>query len=275
VNRIWQHHFGKGLVVTPGNFGQTGARPTHPKLLDWLATEFVRRGWSLKAIHNLIMTSGAYRQSSRFDGAVHGEDPDNVLLSRFPLRRLDGEAIRDSILKVTGRLDPRPFGPPDGVEVMPEGEVVSKASKAGFRRTIYMLQRRSTPLTLLTLFDAPRMEPHSLKRTLSTVPTQALQLSNSDMVRENSRYFAGRVMDSAGEDLDKQIERVYLTALSRWPTAEEGKLGKEAVQDSTQYWLEHLEEEVPTEPKRDKARWLALATFCHTILNSAEFIYID
>ena len=275
VNRIWQHHFGKGLVVTPGNFGQTGARPTHPKLLDWLATEFVRRGWSLKTIHKLIMTSAAYRQSSRFDGAVHGEDPDNVLLSRFPLRRLDGEVIRDSILKVTGRLDPRPFGPPDGVEVTPEGEVVSKASKAGFRRTIYILQRRSTPLTLLTLFDTPRMEPNSLKRALSTVPNQALQLSNSDMVRGNSRYFAGRVMDAAGEDLDKQIERVYLTALSRWPTAEEGKLGKEAVQDLTRYWLEHLEEEVPAEPKRDKARWLALATLCHTILNSAEFIYID
>ena len=157
----------------------------------------------------------------------------------------------------------------------PEGEVVSKASKAGFRRTIYILQRRSTPLTLLTLFDAPRMEPNSLKRALSTVPNQALQLSNSDMVRGNSRYFAGRVMDAAGEDLDKQIERVYLTALSRWPTAEEGKLGKEAVQDLTRYWLEHLEEEVPAEPKRDKARWLALATLCHTILNSAEFIYID
>ena len=275
VNRVWQHHFEKGMVVTPGNFGQTGARPTHPKLLDWLATEFVRRGWSLKTIHKLIMTSAAYRQSSRFDGAVHGEDPDNVLLSRFPLRRLDGEAIRDSILKVTGRLDPRPFGLPDGVEVTPKGEVVSKASKAGFRRSIYVLQRRSTPLTLLTLFDAPRMEPHSLKRALSTVPTQALQLSNSDMVRESSRYFAGRVMDTADEDLSKQIERVYLTALSRWPTAEEGKLGKETVQDSMRYWLEHLEEEVPAEPKRDKARWLALATFCHTILNSAEFIYID
>ena len=275
VNRIWQHHFGEGLVATPGNFGKTGARPTHPELLDWLATELVRRGWSLKAIHKLIVTSTAYRQRSRFDAAVRGEDPKNVLLSRFPMRRLDAEAIRDSILKVAGRLDLTPFGPPDKVKVTPEDEVVSNGSKAGFRRSIYILQRRSTPLTSLTLFDGPRMEPNSLKRPHSIVPTQALQLSNSDTVRENSRYLAGRVVDVAGEDVEKQIERVYLTALSRWPRTEEKKLGVETVRDLTRDWLAHLEENVPAEPKRVKARWLALATFCHTIINSAEFIYID
>jgi len=275
MNRIWHNHFGKGLVVTPANFGKIGARPSHPELLDWLATEFVRQGWSLKAMHKLIMTSTAYRQSSLFNPAVHGADPDNVLLSRFPLRRLDAEAIRDTMLKVAGRLDTKPFGPPDEVELTPENEVVSKPSKTGFRRSIYLLQRRSTPLTMLELFDAPRMDPNCLLRVQSTVPTQALQLWNSELTRQSSQYFAGRVMDKAGEDVGKQIEWVYRVALSRWPTKEENHQGREAVEELTRRWLEHLENDVPAEPKAAKARWLALATFCHTILNSPDFIYVD
>ena len=112
VNRIWMHHFSKGLVASPSNFGRTGVPPSHPELLDWLATEFVQRGWSMKAMHRLIMTSTAYRQSSRFDPAVHQADPDNVLLSRMPMRRMDAEALYDSVLTVTGRLDLAQFGPP-------------------------------------------------------------------------------------------------------------------------------------------------------------------
>ena len=283
VNRIWQHHFGTGLVPTQGNFGHTGSKPSHPELLDWLATEFVRQSWSLKAIHKLIMTSTAYRQSSRFDPNLHGADPDNVLLSRFVLRRLDADAVRDSILKVAQRLDTSPFGPPDELEFLaaksfsglPIGEVFSKCSRAGCRRSIYILQRRMTPITILEVFDAPQLNPNCLKRAHSTVSSQALQLWNSDMVRENSRYFAGRVVDAVGADVEKQVEQVYLTALSRWPSAEEGEKAGDKIRDLTRYWLEHLEKEIPAEPKEAKAEWLALATFCHTILNSAEFIYID
>jgi hypothetical protein len=275
VNRIWLHHFGAGLVATPGNFGKTGAPPSHPELLDWLATEFVRHGWSLKAMHRLILTSTAYRQSSIAQPAQLESDPDDVLLSRFPLRRLDAEAIRDGILKVTGRLDPRQFGPADEVELTPEGEVISKGTSVGFRRSIYLLQRRSMPLTLLELFDAPRMDPNCLVRARSTVPTQALQLWNSDMLREDSRYFAGRVMEKVGDDIDKQVDQVYLTALSRWPKADEKQLGRQALTDLTKYWLEHLGKEVPAEPRPARARWLALANYCHTILNSAEFVYVD
>ena len=138
-----------------------------------------------------------------------------------------------------------------------------------------MLLRRETPLTMLEVFDAPKLEPNCLKRGYSTVSTQALQLMNGDMVRENSRYFAGRVMDAVGGDVEKQVERVYLAALSRPATREEMKLGVEAVQGLNRRWLTHLQEEVPAEPKRPKARWLALASFCHTILNSPDFIYID
>ena len=275
VNRIWQHHFGTGLVATPGDFGHTGARPSHPELLDWLATEFVRQGWSPKGMHKLIMTSAAYRQSSRFDASRHGGDPDSVLLSRFPLRQLDADALRDSILKVAQRLDTAPVGPPDEVEVRPDGEVVSKCLGAGCRRSIYMLQRRSTPLTMLQAFDAPQLTPNCLKRAHSTVSSQALQLSNSNMVRKNARYFAGRVMDAVGGDVEKQIERVYLTALSRWPSVEEREKDGEEIRELTRHWLDQLEKDVPAGPKEAKAQWEALATFCHAILNSAEFIYVD
>ena len=222
-----------------------------------------------------MMTSTAYRQSSVFDAEAHGADPDNVLLSRFPMQRIDAEALRDSILKVVGRLDSRPFGPPNEVDVKPDGEVVSKGTRAGFRRSIYLLQRRSTPLTFLETFDMPPLKPNSLKRPNSMVASQALQLMNSDMARELSPYFAGRVMDVVGADVGKQVERVYLTALSRWPSADEKRLGVETLRDLTQDWLKHLEEEVPAEPKQAKAEWLGLATFCHSILNTADFLYID
>ena len=275
VNRIWQHHFGTGLVATPGNFGRTGAPPTHPKLLDWLAIEFVRGGWSLKKIHKLIMTSTAYRQSSRFDASRNGANPDNILLSRFPLRRLDADAIRDSIFKVARRIDFTPFGPPEELEVRSDGEVINKCLAAGCRRSIYTLQRRTTPVTMLEAFDAPQMTPNCLKRAHSTVSSQALQMMNSEMVRESSRYFAGRVMDAVGGDVGKQIERVYLESLCRRPSTEELKLGETALRDLTRHWQQHLEKEVPAEPREAKAKWLALAAFCHTIMNSAEFIYID
>ena len=281
VNRIWQNHFGKGLVATPGNFGKTGAAPSHPELLDWLATEFVRQGWSLKSMHRLIMTSAAYRQGSRFDASRHGADPDNLLLSRYRMRRMDAETVRDSILKVAGRLDTTQFGPAVEPEVKPDGEVVSECLPGGCRRSIYMRQPRpkwsgkKAPLTVLETFDVQPLQPNSLQRAHSTVSSQALQLMNSEVVRENSRYFAGRVTDAVGADLEKQIERAYLVALSRWPSDEEREQGVQALRDLTLYWLEHLEEEVPAEPKAGKARWLALATLCHTILNSPGFVYVD
>ncbi len=274
VNRVWQHYFGIGLVKTEGNFGHTGSPPSHPELLDWLATEFVRRGWSLKALHRLILTSTAYRQSSLFDPEANGADPDNVLLSRFPLRRLDADAIRDSILQVSGRLDSTPFGPPDEVEVKPDGEVVAKAG-GSYRRSIYLLQRRKTPVTILAAFDAPQLRPNCLRRTHSTVSSQALQMMNSDMVRENSRYMAGRVVDAVGADAGKQLERVYLAALGRPPSKEESDTARSTLLNLAGEWSAHLDQAVPAEPKQMRARWLALATLCHTVLNSAEFLYID
>ncbi len=278
VNRIWQYHFGTGLVGTPGNFGKLGVPPSHPELLDWLATEFVRQKWSMKAMHRLIMTSAAYRQRSKVDPAAREADPGNSLLSRFPFKRMDAEALRDSVLKVAQRLDATPFGPPDEIEQTEEGEVVAKPTEKGFRRSIYMLQKRETPSTLLTNFDAPRLDdgsPNCLRREYSTVSTQALQLLNSDLLRESARYFAGRVMDAAGDDVARQVDRVYLAALSRPPSAEEKVMGVRALGDLTRHWREHLDQETPAEPKEAKARWLALGAYCHTILNSPDFVYID
>ena len=275
VNRVWQHYFGRGIVPSEGNFGRTGTPPTHPELLDWLAVEFVESGWSLKALHRLILTSTAYRQGSRPDQARQAADPDNTLLSRFPLRRLDAEGIRDSVLKVAQRLDPTPFGPPDEIEVEPEGEVVANGSDSGQRRSIYIQQRRSKPLSILEAFDAPQLKPNCLRRTKSTVSSQALQMMNSEIIRTNSRYMAGRVIDAVGFDPAAQVDRVYLAALGRHPSDEERADGARTLDEITKAWSRTLDERVPMEPKRTRAAWLALATLCHTVLNSAEFLYID
>ena len=275
VNRIWQHHFGVGLVATPGNFGRTGSPPSHPQLLDWLAHEFVRQGWSIKAMHQLIMTSTAYRQRSTAAEEVQRVDPSNRLLSRFPLQRLDADALRDSILKVAGRLDTTPFGPADELDVRPDGEVVAKGTRRGYRRSIYLLQRRSTPVTMLETFDAPLLFPNCLKRPHSTVSSQALQLENSELLRASARYMAGRVMDAVGEDIPRQIERVYWLTLTRPPSPEEARTAAAALRDLIREWQRHLESEVPAEPITRKAPWLALASLCHTYLNSAEFLYLN
>ena len=275
VNRVWQHYFDRGIVPSEANFGRTGSPPTHPELLDWLAVEFVERGWSLKTLHRLILTSSAYRQSSRFDETKHAADFDNVLLSRFPLRRLDADAIRDAVLKASERLDPKPFGPADEIDVKPDGEIVAKDSPQGQRRGIYLQQRRSKPLTMFEAFDAPQLKPNCLRRTKSTVASQALQMMNSEILRTNSRYMAGRIIDAVGDDPTALVERVYLTALGRPPSAEERTDGVSTLTEMTKAWGRQLEEQVPMEPKRMKARWLALAALCHTVLNSAEFLYID
>ena len=274
VNRIWQYYFGSGLVKTVGNFGRTGSLPSHPELLDWLATEFVRSGWSMKALHRMILTSTAYRQRSRRNPGIDG-DPDNRLLAFFPMRRLDADAVRDSILKVSGRLDATPFGPPDPIDEKPDGEVVAKESKQGYRRSIYLMQRRSTPVTMLDTFDAPQLRPNCLVRSRSTVSSQALQLMNSETVRASARFMAGRVIDTVGREPAAQVERVYLAALGRPPSAEELEWSKSTLADMTKEWKRHLDQDRSPEPRRGRAQWLALGTFCHTFFNTAEFLYVD
>ena len=222
-------------------------------------------------MHRLIMTSTVYRQSSSYDPGRQAPDSDNALLSHFLMRRMDAETLRDSILKVGDRLDPRQFGPADPIEVRADGEVISESR----RRSIYLLRRRSTPVTLLEVFDAPRLETNCVMRRQSNVPSQALVLWNGDLVRESARFFAGRIIDAVGSDPEEQIRRIYLTALTREPSSQELGDALRSLEQMRQRWLDHLREEPPPEPKQTRAEWLALSTFCHVILNLAEFAYVN
>jgi hypothetical protein len=268
INRVWQHHFGRGIVGSLGNFGKMGERPTHPELLDWLACEFVRQGWSLKAMHRLIMTSSTYRQSSAVTEREEKLDPANRLLSRMPMRRLEAEELRDSLLLMAGQLNETRYGPAESVTVRADGLVLS-----GKRRSIYVQQLRKQPPSLLESFDLPAMNPNCLQRTDSLVAPQALHLLNDSAIREMARSLAGRVLEVAGADPNRQIQQVYWIALSRPPSAEEMQICLESLNGLTRQakpnW--QLAEGTSTTDNASKA----LETLCHTMMNSAAFLYID
>jgi len=290
VNRLWHRHFGKGVVTTLGNFGKTGAQPTHPELLDWLALQLEDRRWSLKSIHRLMVTSTAYRQQSQQPPELERKDPQNSLLSRMPLRRLDAEAVRDALFKVSGQLNASLFGPTSPVEVKPDGNIVTTDTGAGSRRSIYINQRRTKPLTLLETFDKPRLNPNCLFRRGSIVAAQALQMMNSETVRIQALHFAKRVAaETAGTK--NQIARAYLLALGRAPDSRDTQLAASTLDTLRDEWIAKLrEEDAPgkTEKKpgsegdppaeghlRTEADLRALASVCHSLLNSGEFLYID
>ncbi|MBL9128612.1 MAG: PSD1 domain-containing protein, partial [Verrucomicrobiales bacterium] len=222
VNRIWLHHFGRGLVDTPADFGVMGERPSHPELLDWLADDFARNGWSAKRLHRLIVTSTAYRQSSRRDEEGDASDPDGLLYARKPVVRLDAEAIRDAMLSVGGVLNTKMFGPPVPVRPDVHGQIVVGEDKTTgdnkmpvetslggeeFRRSVYVQVRRSRPLAMLHAFDAPVMETNCDRRRNSTVATQSLMLMNSATVLDLAARFAGRVAREAGADRSARIRK--------------------------------------------------------------------
>jgi hypothetical protein len=275
VNQMWMRHFGRGIVASVANFGRSGVAPSHPELLDWLATEFVARGWSMKQMHRLMMTSEAYQQSSAVDPAVVAKDPENALVSRMPLRRMDAETLYDSLLTAAGRLDGTAFGPATEVEVRADKEVIVQPTKAGLRRSVYVLHRRQTPVSLLDAFDLPAMTPNCTERRQSNVATQALHLMNGSMAWDLAKYMAGRVIDEADGDRERQVELVYLRAYGRRPTAEESKTGREAIAAFREQWPARLAADNGEAPRAATASWMALANYCHAILNSAEFSFID
>lgn len=218
VNRIWLNHFGRGLVDTPGEFGILGTRPSHPELLDWLADEFVRQGWSLKRMHKLIMTSSAYRQSSRReDERAAMLDSDGALYSRFNVRRLEAELVRDRILATCGRLDRTQFGP--AVEVVEDfaGQVHVKGDSP--RRSIYIQSRRSKPVSLLTAFDAPVMAVNCDRRTTSTVAPQSLMLMNGDFVLKQAEQMAKALRTEAPDESDRELVAKYEARFAQPQTA--------------------------------------------------------
>jgi hypothetical protein len=266
VNRIWKHHFAKGLVTTLENFGRAGARPSHPQLLDWLSAEFMENGWSVKRIHYLIVTSRTYQQSSIISDRHLVQDPENIWLARMPMRRLDAEMVRDSLLAIANVLSLQPFGPADGVISRADGLVVSKDTQGGWRRSIYVLHRRTTMPTLLVNFDRPRMSPNCVERTDSTVAPQALHLMNDKQIHHWTELFAERVQASAGNDSVQRITYAYLCATGREPTDTEMKVAS--------LFLEKLVEQWQSEQPADAAD-KALVNLCHALINSAAFLYVD
>lgn len=262
VNRIWQHHFGEGIVRTPSNFGRMGDRPTHPELLDWLATEFTAEGWSTKHMHRLLMTSSAYRMASDDIPANLEADKDNRLLWRMPRRRLEGEAIRDAILAAAGTLDTRIGGAAMFPYIDPllfqasskrtwNGQAINDVST--YRRSLYIFGKRSIPLPMLEVFDKPDTITSCARRNSSTIAPQALVLMNNEFVGIQARHFAQRLQLEAGPQTADQVRRAYEIALARPPTAEEVSLARNLIESYPQ----------------------GLVDFAHALFNLNEFVYIQ
>lgn len=221
ANRVWQHHFGFGIVATPDNFGLSGSPPTHPALLEWLAGEFVRTNWSVKALHRRIVSSQAYRQASVANEAAQKADRDGRRYSRFPVRRLDAEAIRDALLHLSGRLDDRLYGPYVKTDRAASGEVIVPEGQAGFgRRSVYLYQRRTQVVSLLQIFDAPTIVFNSVRRTPTTIPLQSLNLLNSEFVVNRMGEFTVRLLDGDRAE-DVRLNSAFRQLWGRSPTESE------------------------------------------------------
>ncbi|HKI37284.1 MAG TPA: PSD1 and planctomycete cytochrome C domain-containing protein [Gemmataceae bacterium] len=271
VNRVWLHHFGRGIVDTPGDFGVLGLRPTHPELLDWLATELVREGWSLKRMHKLVMTSTVYRQSSLRDPAKDAVDSGNALYGRYAVRRLEAEALRDRILATAGRLDPTPFGPPVPVMEDVVGQVIVPDDKP--RRSVYLQVRRRKPLAFLSTFDAPGGELNCDRRTSSVAAPQALMLMNSEFILQQAGHFARRLTREVPPDgangsdpLERRVALAWQHAYQRTASPEEVDLACRFVRRQAR--------QLRTAGKAD-ADAAALTDLCQQLLASNEFLYVD
>jgi mono/diheme cytochrome c family protein len=278
VNRIWQHHFGRGIVETPDNFGKMGAEPTHPELLDWLAVDFMQHGWSAKRLHKMIMSSTVYRQSSQqpeegWVSKAKAADPDNLLLWRMNLRRLEAEALRDAVIAVAGKLDTTMGGPPVLLKTRPDGlQVVSdpNAPNGQYRRSLYTLARRTYPLTFLGVFDYPVIDTNCTRRVPSATPLQSLTMLNDEFVVASAEETAARVNELVGEDapFDRKIEMAYSLALARKPSATEVGLSEAHLKKQEELYLK-------SNLERREARQRALASFAQMLISTNEFMYID
>jgi hypothetical protein len=256
VNRVWQYHFGQGLVNTPSDFGLNGDRPSHPELLDWLAVSFVENGWSLKWLHRLILSSRTYQQSDEFNSRAHEVDANNRLLWRMPLKRMDAETLRDSILFVTGKLDMKMQGGP-GFELQKKAargafiyEALDNDGPAVWRRAVYRFVVRGGERIMLDSFDCPDPSVATPQRSMSNTAVQALTLLNNEFVLRQAGFLAERLERDAGAERARQIERAYELLHGRAPTAKEMQLGLKFV---------------AAQP---------LALYCRVLLNSNEFVYV-
>ncbi len=270
VNRIWQYHFGRGIVRSSSNFGLQGDKPTHPELLDWLAEEFVRCGWSMKALHRLILTSSAYRLSSRVNDKALSADTVNDLFWRFDMRRLTAEEIRDSILALSGTLNLKMYGP--GVYTDIPREVMAGQSMPGSgwgtspfdeqcRRSVYIHVKRSLLTPILESFDIAETDRSTPVRFVTTQPTQALALLNGAFINKQAGLFADRLRREAGPDIDKQVRLALMLATTRPPRDSEVRRGVDLI--------------AALKAKDGVGEEAARKYFCLVVLNLNEFVYLD
>ena len=266
INRLWDWHFGRGLVATPSDFGKLSGGASHPELIDWMARRFTDSKWSLKAMHRLILNSATYRQSSRHhDSKAETADLENTLLWHFRPRRLEAEAVRDAVLAVSGRLNPEQFGLPI-FPPLPEGlaeEVKYDNSKwaaqdgpEGRKRSIYIYQQRSMTMPFLQTFDSVVCDATRDRRQASVTPLQALAMYNGRFANEEATHFAARIRKEAGESPATQIQLAFKTALGREPTPDESERMQALMATST-------------------AGSDALAPVCRVLLNANEFVYVE
>lgn len=268
ANRVWQHHFGTGLVATPSNFGVSGAASTHPELLDWLARQLVENGGRLKPLHKLVLMSATYRQSSQHRNDASKVDPSNQLLWRMNLQRLEAEVLRDSILAASGKLNLKIGGP--GIKPRVRAEllttsqrnkwpVVEKENEQHWRRSVYIYSKRQLLMPMLELFDAPTTTDSCSQRLVSVVPTQALLLMNDEFVEDQAGYLAARAVSETSGDLPRVVTRIFERTVSRVPNADRLR---EAI-------------DFVTSREADSSRNAALTDLAHVLFNSSEFMYVE
>jgi hypothetical protein len=288
ANRIWHYHFGRGIAATPSDFGVMGERPTNPQLLDYLASVFLENGWSIKKLHRLIMLSNVYQESSGFQKEAATVDPDNKLHWRFERHRLEGEVIRDAMLLSSGKLSLKAGGPgmhpplPAGTTSPRYGSWKVEEDPAEInRRSVYVFVKRNLIYPMFQAFDEPSAQESCARRFRTVVPTQSLLLMNDELVLQWAQGLAGRVLNDSGLSLEQQIERAYRLVFSRAPNAKERQAILQFLDKQAPVMAERLArndkvpmpEYVPPSMERDRAA--AFVDFCHALLNSNEFLYIN
>ena len=292
VNRLWQHHMGRGIVNTPSDFGVRGEAPTHPELLDWLATELIAQGWKLKPIHRLIVTSATYRQESRSERLQTKEDPQNTAFWRQNKRRLDAEGLRDAMLAVTGELNPKRGGP--GVLVPIEQEVrdlifteaevvdlwpVTPDKSEHLRRSLYVFRKRNVRYPMFDAFDAPDTQTACPQRQTSTHALQALVVLNSDFAVARAEALAGRLFRDRPADATDRIDRAYELVLAREPSASERTQAEQFVKNQAIFLRDSAKSRGLAQPSftpanLDRFEGAAWVDFSMAMLNRNEFLYI-
>jgi hypothetical protein len=277
VNRIWKHHFGQGLVRTVDDFGVRGETPTHPELLEWLAHDFVKQGWSVKHLHRKIVTSAVYQQGTAYDSRKASADPENHFLWRMQPRRLEAEIIRDVMLSVSGTLNLEPFGPAFKPPISSEANVARNLKGTSYpkdakdnpqtrRRSVYMFHKRLIPYPLFQAFDRPDLLQSCGKREQTTVASQALALLNDAFVRSRSTDFARRLIKEHGNNDEELVESAFAHAFSRRPTETEKTASREFINSQT------AERQLRNE---DNSRFQALTDYCQSLFGLNEFVYVD